>query len=48
MKIKVFKTKSEKDARIRKLEKRIVKDTKELAAYASQPGGPGQGPPPGP
>ena len=36
-----MKTKEEKDQRIKKLKKRIIKDTKELARLASQPDPPG-------
>ena len=41
MKTKVFKTKKEKDARVKKLEKQIIKKTKEMSALASQPDPPG-------
>ncbi len=36
-----MKNKEEKEKRIKKLEKRIIKDTRELAALASQPDPPG-------
>ena len=38
-----MKTKEEKQKRIKKLEKRIIEDTKELARFASQPDPPGSG-----
>lgn len=38
-----MKNKEERDARIKKLEKQIIKKTKEIARLASQPDPPGSG-----